>query len=328
MVDKLKKEYILSIHIGVIRAQSAIIKISNNQLEIVNRSIIKRQNTSKQQIINIVNKQVEDLINESKIDRDQIIGTGISSAGPVDIQRKQILFLPNLEMNSFDIEKDFKNLPGPIFIDNDANSVALAELKFGKGRGINNFISVIISTGIGAGIVINNKIYRGSTGTAGEIGHQIINYGGAPCHCGTNGCWEAYASGRAVVERMQRQISLGQSQNSDLISKKDELTYIDICNAADQQDSLSKDILTENGKYIGIGLANLINIFDPDRIILCGGLARAYKYFEEKLRFEIANIMPTKPSSIEVTNFGDDAILMGAATTFIYQYQNNKEGII
>jgi glucokinase len=326
----LEKSYILCIHIGVIRTHSAIVKINNNQLEIVNRSTIERQGTSKEQIINIVNNQVSKFINESTIDQQQILGTGISTAGPVDIQRKQILFLPNLDMVSFDIEKEFgKTFPSPIYIDNDANAVALAEIKYGKGKETKNFISVLISTGIGAGIVINNDIYRGSTGTAGEIGHQIINYGGASCHCGNNGCWEAYASGRAIVERMQHQISIGQSQNSNLIliSKKNELTYIDICNAADKQDSLSIAILKENGKYIGIGIANLINIFDPDKIILCGGLARAYKYFEEKLKKEIENIIPKKLSSIEVTDFGDDAELIGAAATFLYQYQNNKEGV-
>ncbi len=168
-----------------------------------------------------------------------------------------------------------KELGKRAFLINDANAAAVGELYFGAGRGARNFIYITISTGIGGGIIIDGKIYTGSTGTAGELGHMTINDEGPPCNCGNRGCWETLASGTALARDARHRIEEG--------SKTSILDYADgdtakvtaevIHKAAQGGDNLARELITGTGYYIGVGLANLINIFNPEIIVIGGGLS-------------------------------------------------------
>ncbi len=191
---------------------------------------------------------------------------------------------------------------------NDANAAALGEMYFGAAKGARNFIYITISTGIGGGIVIDGKIYAGSLGTAGEIGHMTIDTDGPRCNCGNTGCWETLASGTALAREAKKRISDG-AKTAILEYADGDVNKVNaetVHKAAQQGDTLAKELIARTSYYIGVGLTNLINIFNPELIIIGGGLAnigdillepaykvageRAYKVAFESVRFARAEL--------------------------------------
>ncbi len=194
------------------------------------------------------------------------------------------------------------------FLINDANAAALGEMYFGAAKGARNFIYITISTGIGGGIVIDGEVYTGSLGTAGEIGHMTIDTNGPPCNCGNTGCWETLASGNALAREAKRQIAAG-AETSILEYASGDIDKVNakvVHKAAQKGDSLAKELIAQTSYYIGVGLTNLINIFNPELIIIGGGLSnigdmllepaykvageRAYKVAFESVRFARAEL--------------------------------------
>lgn len=178
------------------------------------------------------------------------------------------------------------------FLINDANAAAVGEFYFGAGRGAHRFIYITISTGIGGGIVIDGKIYTGASGAAGEVGHMTIDDNGPLCNCGNKGCWETLASGTALARVARQRIEEG-ARTSILNYADGDMEKVSaqvIHTAAQQGDDLAKDLIARTGYYIGVGLANLINIFNPELIVIGGGLSNigdmllgpAFKVAEER----------------------------------------------
>jgi glucokinase len=161
------------------------------------------------------------------------------------------------------------------FLINDANAAALGEFYFGAARGVRNFIYVTLSTGIGGGIVIDGKIYGGAIGAAGEVGHMTIDDKGPICNCGNRGCWETLASGTALAREARHRIK--ESIRTLILEYAEgdveKVTAEVIHSAAEQGDSLAKKLISRTGYYVGVGLANLINIFNPELIVIGGGLS-------------------------------------------------------
>ena len=194
------------------------------------------------------------------------------------------------------------------FLINDANAAALGEMYFGAAKGARNFIYITISTGIGGGIVIDGEIYTGSLGTAGEIGHMTIDTDGPHCNCGNTGCWETLASGTALAREAKQRIAAG--VKTSIIEYAggniDEINAEVVHKAAQQGDTLAKELIAQTSYYIGVGLTNIINIFNPEVIIIGGGLSnigdillepaykvageRAYKVAFESVRFARAEL--------------------------------------
>jgi len=194
------------------------------------------------------------------------------------------------------------------FLINDANAAALGEFYFGAARGVRNFIYITLSTGIGGGIVIDGKIYGGAIGTAGEVGHMTINDKGPICNCGNRGCWETLASGTALAREAKHRIKEGARTSilKYVDGDSEKVTAQIIHSAAEQGDRLAKDLIARTGYYVGVGLANLINIFNPELIVIGGGLSnigdmllkpafktageRAYKEAFQAVRFASAEL--------------------------------------
>lgn len=218
------------------------------------------------------------------------------------------------------------------FLINDAKAAALGELYFGAGRGAQNFIYVTLGTGIGGGIIINRELYRGAIGTAGEIGHMTIDDEGPRCACGNKGCWEALASGSALAREAKLQIQKG-TPTSILDYTGGDMSKVTaqvIQAAAEHGDTLAKELIARTGHYLGVGLANLINIFNPELIVIGGGLAnmgdmllgpafkvagdRAFKETYRVVRFVLAEL-------------GENAGVIGAAT-FAFNEMKRTSGSI
>jgi len=168
-----------------------------------------------------------------------------------------------------------KELGRKVFLINDANAAALGELYFGAGRGARNLIYITVSTGIGGGIIIDGKIYTGSTGMAGEIGHMVVDDEGPPCDCGNRGCWEALVSGTALTREARRRVKEGAATSilGYAGGNIDGINAEAVHEAARAGDSLAKELIAQAAYYLGVGLSSLINIFNPEIVVIGGGLS-------------------------------------------------------
>jgi len=213
---------------------------------------------------------------------------------------------------------------------NDANAAALGEMYFGVARGARNFIYITISTGIGGGIVIDGQIYAGSTGTAGEIGHMTIDSNGPKCNCGNTGCWETLASGTALAREARKRIKSG-AETSIVDYAGGDIDKVNaeaVHKAARRGDALAKELIVQTGYYIGVGLASLINIFNPELIIIGGGLSSigdmllepAYKVAEERAyRVAFDSVRFARPA------LGRNSGVIGAAAYAFRKIEKSKK---
>lgn len=201
----------------------------------------------------------------------------------------------------------------PVVLENDANAAAIGENWRGAARGFENSICVTLGTGVGGGIIIGGELLRGIDGTAGEIGHICVEPFGAPCGCGSNGCVEQYASANALV-RLAGELR-GQFSDSSLIVKSD-ISAQEIYRAGKRGDQLALEIFRQQGFYLGIALADLINVLNPEAIVIGGGAAAGWDLFAPSLRDEIKKRAYREPAArvkIVRAECGDDAGILGAA---------------
>ena len=219
-----------------------------------------------------------------------IIGIGVGAPGMVNYDQGYILSAPNLLWENIklkDIIEDEFNIP--TLVDNEANAGAIGEKWFGFGKKISELVYVSAGTGIGAGIVINNELYRGARGLAGEIGHMTVDVHGIKCTCGNIGCWEEYASEKALLRYLKENAT--KHPDSLLLAEgslnPDSLTIFKIAEAAKKGDSLAIAGLKNIGYYLGVGIANLINVFDPQCVVVGNVLPLAGDIFMDELRKEV-----------------------------------------
>ena len=228
-------------------------------------------------VIKSILKSVDRALDQASIAASDLGAIGLGAPGILSPETGIIFASPNLpgwrDVPLRDIIE--KKLGKKTFVMNDANAAALGELYFGAGRGARNFICITIGTGIGGGIVIDGKIYTGAFGAAGEVGHMTIDNNGPLCKCGNTGCWETLASGTALLREAKHQIEEGASTSILDCAGGDmgKVTPKIIHTAAKQGDNLARELITQTGYYLGVGLANLINIFNPELIVIGGGLS-------------------------------------------------------
>jgi predicted NBD/HSP70 family sugar kinase len=182
-----------------------------------------------------------------------------------------ILFAPNLEWGRVDLQQYVEDkFQVPVTIDNEANAGAQGEQKYGAGRGIAHQIYVSVGIGIGTGIILNKELYKGASGFSGELGHLSIEYNGKPCRCGNRGCWELYASENALLEQAVQQ---------GLPEELDELIAL-----ADVGDERTLALFRSIGSYLGAGIANIVNVFNPDVVIIGNRMSKASRWLEEAVQ--------------------------------------------
>jgi len=255
------------------------------------RITIKNIIDSPQQKINDLFDLIRETVQHAPSTRRGIIGMGIGVPGMVDYNQGHVLSAPNLLWENIKlkeiIEQEFKI---PTLIDNEANAGAIGEKWFGLGKKSSELIYVSAGTGIGAGIIINNELYRGSRGLAGEIGHMTVDVHGITCTCGNVGCWEEYASEKALIRYLKENAT--EYPESILLSKTN-LDYIDslnifqIVDAAIKGDALAIAGFKNIGYYLGVGVANLMNAFNPEYVVIGNVLPLAGDILMNELRKEV-----------------------------------------
>lgn len=272
-----------------------------------------------EQAIQRVNLAAQALLKKLNIKPEELIGIGIASPGPLDIAKGCVDGSPNLPgWTGYSIVKGlsgFFNLPARI--DNDANAAALGEYKFGAGKNKKNMVYITVSTGIGGGVIVDGRLMRGANGNAAELGHLTLNIDGPACPCGANGCLEMYASGTAIARRTREAIQAGaQSQILNLAGSVEEITTHHILTALEKDDALAQKIWNETTEYLGRGLAVVINSFNPEVIVVGGGVTAAsdllFKPVREKaLRYAFPRLAAV--CSIVPAGLGSNVGVVGAA---------------
>jgi len=244
----------------------------------------------------------------------------LAAAGAIDSDKGVITLSPNLpgwrDVPLGDIVRERYRVD--VFLVNDASAAALGEHRFGAGRGVSNLILLTLGTGIGGGIIINGEMYLGACGSAAEIGHMVIDVNGPECGCGNRGCLETLASGTAVARDAVRRINQG--EKSSLVAmvggKIEDITAEKVGTAARKGDSLALDVLSRAGTYLGVGLANLVNIFNPEMIVLGGGMAELGGLFiDPAKRVVVERAFPISAGAVRIVTaqLGNEAGVYGAA---------------
>ena len=249
-----------------------------------------------------------------------IAGIGICSPGPLDPMTGVILNPPNLPCwRNFSLAESVQKIyPVTVKVDNDANAAALAEARWGAARGYNNVFYATIGTGIGTGIVIDGKMFHGRTGAAGEGGHTSIDYLGPVCGCGKPGCIEVLASGNAVARRAREKIAAGaKSSMLELVGGNvDAIRGETVAEAFAAGDPLAKELLAESAAMLAVWLANMIDLLDPEVIVIGGGAAMLYLPFFDELRRRVPELT-VNPRAGEVpivsAYYGADSGIAGGA---------------
>jgi glucokinase len=233
---------------------------------------------------------INTLMTESDVDRNAVASVCVGSPGPLDSKTGVIYDAPNLHWKDVPLIDRLEPLVSmPVFVENDANAAAFGEAWAGAARNLECTILLTLGTGIGGGVVLNGKVWRGVTDTAAELGHMVIDYNGRPCSCGNRGCIEAYASAPAVAARMKEAIEAGrESSLRDAILAGEDVDSKRIYDAAVAGDELSREIIEETGRLLGVAVANYVNIFNPNYVILHGGMVEAGEMLLAPLREELA----------------------------------------
>lgn len=240
---------------------------------------------------------------------------GLASPGPLDPLTGVIFATPNIpEWINFPVTQKLSVHFGvPAYLDNDANLAALGEWKFGAGRGHHDVLYLTISTGIGGGVIIDDRLLHGYHGLAAELGHVVVLAGGPTCSCGFDGHLEALAAGPAIVRYVQEQLDAGIESE---LSSVEAMDAYEVAEAAKRGDSLAKSAYERAGEYLGIGVASFLHTFDPSIVIFGGGVSQSgpllFEPFEASLRSQVFNPHYLENLVITTAALGDDAGLLGA----------------
>jgi glucokinase len=221
----------------------------------------------------------------------EILGVGVGAPGPLDTKRGIVLLTPNLGWVNMPLRQLIHDrLALPAALDNDANCAVLGEWWVGAARGARHAIGITIGTGIGGGLIIDGQLYHGASDVAGEIGHTTIDTEGRRCKCGNYGCLEAYASGPNIALRAVEELEAGAESRLRALVGGDlqKITAQTVYQAAADGDELALEVVNDTAKFLGVGIGNLLNVFNPEVVVVCGGVTLAGDHLFEPLRREVA----------------------------------------
>lgn len=271
-------------------------------------------------VVDRIDRCVRDAVDEADMNLKQVRGVGIGAPGAIHPESGEVIFAPNLNWRDAPLKKELeKRLDIPVFVENDCNACTLGihelELK-GKPR---NMIGIFLGTGVGGGLILGGDLYRGFNGTAGELGHMVLQVGGPKCGCGNSGCFEALASRTAIFRELQQRVKDGQKtiltewMDGDL----SEVRSGDLRKAIRKGDKLVEKVVEEAAEFTGIAVGNLINLFNPEVVVLGGGVIDALE--DEMMAIIVETALEsamdgtTKGIEIIASDLGDNAGISGGA---------------
>jgi glucokinase len=251
-----------------------------------------------------------------------VAGVGIAAAGFIDEKRSTVLFAPNVAWRDEPLRADVQKRVGlPVIVENDANAAAWGEAKFGAGQGHDHLLMVTVGTGIGGGLVLDGRLYRGRFGIAGEVGHMRVVPEGIRCGCGNKGCWEQYASGSALV-REARDLAAAHSPLAERLlalagGRPEGITGPIVTQAAKEGDPAAVELFDDMGRWLGAGLATLAAVLDPGCFVIGGGVSEAGDLLLAPARDSYYRSLSGRghrpQAELRLAALGNDAGMVGAA---------------
>lgn len=296
-------KYIIGVDLG---GTNLRLGLFDRRFKIKDKEVLDtRRFRTKENLIKIIADSIKDFISKNNLEKKDILGVGLGLPGPIDSRIGIVHFFPNIpgwkEVALKKILKDRLNLP--IFVDNDANLMALAEHRIGAAKTFKNVVCITLGTGIGGGIIIENRLYRGNSFAAAEIGHVPINEKGPVCNCGGIACIESYIGNRRIINRARK-----------VFRKK--INLEELSKLAREKNRRALKIWQDVGRKLGIALTGVINLLNPDCIVLGGGVANAGRVLFESVKNTIkkrAMVIQAGHVKILKAKLGEDAGMIGAA---------------
>jgi glucokinase len=307
-----------SIHVGVVPFDGGPVLGMRSALthgERGPKSVVDR-------MVAMIREAIRDAGREGGIPEERVIGIGLGSPGPLDRRTGTVIETPNLGWRNFPLRDLISNAVGlEAELDNDANAAALGEWWQGAGRGVGTLIGLTLGTGIGGGIVLDGQVFHGASDVAGEVGHMTIDSTGRRCNCGNYGCLEAYASGPAIAARAVEGLQSGEPSLLPSMVEGDlsRITAETVYEAIVAGDDYAREVMRETAKFLGTGTANLINILNPEMVVISGGVTRAGDHLLEPLKAEVrrrAFRHAADRCRIVTSTLGSMAGVIGAACVF------------
>lgn len=294
--------YIFGIDLGATYGKIGLVNWKNKIL--VKNKFATKDYLNKKDLIEAIVKIIKDILKQKKLCKKDILGIGMGLPGPIDSKNGIVHFFPNIAgWHNVPLKKIIQNKLGiPKFIDNDVNLMALAESRIGAGRGVKNIVCLTLGTGVGGGLILEGQLYRGWTLSAGEIGHVPLNENGPLCKCGGKACLERYIGNKYILQKAREKF--GKNITLETLSEK-----------AKKGNFKAIKIWQDVGRRLGLALSGIINLLDPQIIIIGGGISAAGSVLFDSVRKTIQNRMmsePLKDVKVVKTRLGQNASIIGA----------------
>ncbi len=330
MPTKTTKKYIIGMDLGGTKISAGALSEDGESTHGV-RSIATQAELGAEgvvdRILNVIDGVMSDTMQETGARREDFVGIGAGAPGPLDREKGIVVVAPNLGWKDFPLaDRINKRFGVPVTLDNDANCATVGEWWQGAARGGRTVVGFTIGTGIGGGIIIDGSLFHGASDVAGEVGHTTIELNGRYCKCGNYGCLEAYASGPAIATRA-REVLVREESASALPSmvggQLDLITAQTVYDAAKAGDAVAEEIVRDTARYLGSGIASLLNILNPDTVVVAGGVTAAGETLFAPLRAEVrrrAFRPAVEAARIVAAELPGTAGVVGAVATFKAQH--------
>ncbi len=314
-----KQEYLIGVDLGGTKILAGVFTPQMKSLGKVKTST--KAERGPEAVIERIARCIEDAIDECDLKPEQIRGIGVGAPGAVDNESGKVLFAPNLPgWTDIPLKKELeKDLKLPVFLENDGNICTLGVHQVELDGKPKHLVGIFIGTGIGAGLILDGKLYSGFNRTAGEVGHMVLEVGGPKCGCGNRGCFEAVAGRQAIYKKIQALVKDGQKTilTETLGNDLADLRSGDLRKALKRGDKLVEGVIEEAAEYVGIGIANLVNLLSPEVVVLGGGVIDALEDEMMAIIVETAHDYALtgtdKGLEIVASKLGDDAGIVGGA---------------
>lgn len=310
----MEKKYVVGVDLGGTKIYTALVDLEGNIIK--EKTVETLAQEGEKAVLGRLIETISYVIDGT--DKNLIKSIGIGSPGPLDVKNGIIIESANLPFKNFEIVKNIRETYDlPTYLDNDANVATLGEFMFGAGKGTENMVFITASTGIGGGAVLNGKLFRGATGNALEIGHMTVSTEGPRCGCGNLGCAEALGSGTAIGKRAKEAVL---SNVTTSLKNYDNVTSKEVFKEAANGDRVAKNILKTSLTYLGIAVANTITNFDPEKVVIGGGVVNGGDIVIDTIRNVVEERCMAafvENCAIEKAVLGGKAGVLGAAALAI-----------
>jgi glucokinase-like ROK family protein len=318
------KHFVVGLRLGSSYIRAIILDLKGNTVAEYQEFVDPR--AAREHLVQQLLESVDRIIASKGIALASVAGIGVAAPGAIDANSGVCLYAPHHpNWKNVHLKASFEQRFGkPCYVDHVNNCTALGQMLFGQGKGVNNFLCILLGTGISAGIIIDGKVYRGVNCAAGEFGHICIDPQGPVCACGAKGCLEAYASGPALARMGRESTDPRTSEKLNALGRGNpkSISGETVYQAALDSDEGARKIFEDMGYYLGIGICNLIDLFNPDRVILCGRVSQAHRFFLPSLEKTVNDrAWHISKKEIKVSTISNPSVL-GAAGNVLQAIYN------